>query len=64
KKKPRTAFTESQISELEKRFQSQKYLGSKERSELAGTLGLTDTQVKTWFQNRRMKLKRQRQEDT
>ncbi|XP_031554569.1 homeobox protein ceh-19-like [Actinia tenebrosa] len=57
-KKPRTSFSTEQIRELEKRFETQKYLGTKERAELAISLDLTDTQIKTWFQNRRMKLKR------
>lgn len=57
-KKPRTSFSSEQIRELEKRFETQKYLGTKERAELAMSLNLTDTQIKTWFQNRRMKLKR------
>lgn len=57
-KKPRTSFSTEQIRELEKRFETQKYLGTKERAELAISLNLTDTQIKTWFQNRRMKLKR------
>ncbi|XP_041369711.1 homeobox protein vent1-like [Gigantopelta aegis] len=59
KKKARTAFTNSQIHALERRFLDQKYLAASERSDLASSLGLTDQQVKTWFQNRRMKEKRQ-----
>ncbi|XP_020900256.1 homeobox protein XHOX-7.1 isoform X2 [Exaiptasia diaphana] len=58
RKKPRTSFTTEQVTALEKRFNSQKYLGTRERSELAEKLNLTDTQIKTWFQNRRMKQKR------
>ena len=61
-KKSRSSFSVEQVYELEKRFSHQKYLGTKERSEFAAALNLTDTQVKTWFQNRRMKLKRQRAE--
>jgi len=57
RKKPRTSFSAEQVIELEKRFKAQKYLGTKERAELAETLNLTDTQIKIWFQNRRMKLK-------
>ena len=62
KKKPRTAFSRDQIAELEKKFNDKKYLSSAERGELAERLKLSDMQVKTWFQNRRMKFKRQKEE--
>ncbi|XP_062507521.1 homeobox protein ceh-9-like [Corticium candelabrum] len=58
-KKPRTTFTDEQLFELERQFLRNKYLSAEERQLLADGLGLTDAQVKTWFQNRRMKLKRQ-----
>lgn len=45
----------SQVNELEKRFNKQKYLASSERAQLAKQLNMTDAQVKTWFQNRRTK---------
>jgi hypothetical protein len=61
-KKPRTTFTDMQIFQLERMFETQKYLSSVERHQLADLLNLTDTQVKTWFQNRRMKFKRQHNE--
>lgn len=51
-----------QIFQLERMFETQKYLSSVERHQLADLLNLTDTQVKTWFQNRRMKFKRQHNE--
>ncbi|CAL8267265.1 unnamed protein product [Merluccius merluccius] len=63
RKKPRTSFSRQQISELEKRFYRQKYLASAERSCLAKTLKMTDAQVKTWFQNRRTKWRRQTAEE-
>ena len=62
KKKPRTAFSRDQVAELEKKFTERKYLSSAERGELAEKLKLSDMQVKTWFQNRRMKYKRQTEE--
>ncbi|XP_034021579.1 T-cell leukemia homeobox protein 1 [Thalassophryne amazonica] len=63
KKKPRTSFTRLQICELEKRFHRQKYLASTERAALAKALKMTDAQVKTWFQNRRTKWRRQTAEE-
>ena len=62
RKKARTAFSREQVGELEKKFQEKKYLSSAERGELAERLKLSDMQVKTWFQNRRMKYKRQSEE--
>jgi alpha-galactosidase/6-phospho-beta-glucosidase family protein len=55
----RTAFTSSQLKALEEKFQEKKYLTISERNNLAKTMHLTDTQVKTWFQNRRTKWKKQ-----
>ncbi|XP_054166564.1 homeobox protein BarH-like 2 [Oppia nitens] len=55
----RTVFTELQLMGLERRFDSQKYLSTPDRAELARALGLTQLQVKTWYQNRRMKWKKQ-----
>ncbi|XP_012287523.1 T-cell leukemia homeobox protein 3 [Orussus abietinus] len=63
RKKPRTSFTRLQTAELEKRFQKQKYLASTERAALATSLKMTDAQVKTWFQNRRTKWRRQTAEE-
>ncbi|XP_075774447.1 T-cell leukemia homeobox protein 2 [Pelodiscus sinensis] len=63
RKKPRTSFSRLQICELEKRFHRQKYLASAERATLAKALKMTDAQVKTWFQNRRTKWRRQTAEE-
>ncbi|CAF1617884.1 unnamed protein product [Adineta ricciae] len=58
-RKARTAFTDQQLNCLEKSFERQKYLSVQDRMELAARLNLSDTQVKTWYQNRRTKWKRQ-----
>ncbi|XP_076316057.1 homeobox protein B-H1-like [Tachypleus tridentatus] len=58
-RKARTAFTDHQLRTLEESFERQKYLSVQDRMELAVKLNLTDTQVKTWYQNRRTKWKRQ-----
>ncbi|NXR39862.1 NANOG protein, partial [Zosterops hypoxanthus] len=58
KTKSRTAFSQDQLKALHQRFQSQKYLSPQQIRELAAALELTYKQVKTWFQNQRMKFKR------
>lgn len=55
----RTAFTSSQLQSLEETFHDKKYLTITERNNLAKSLRLSDTQIKTWFQNRRTKWKKQ-----
>ncbi|KAH8265142.1 hypothetical protein KR044_002088 [Drosophila immigrans] len=57
----RTAFTHAQLAYLERKFRCQKYLSVADRSDVAETLNLSETQVKTWYQNRRTKWKRQNQ---
>ncbi|KAM4557842.1 uncharacterized protein PAE49_012903 [Odontesthes bonariensis] len=59
-RRPRTAFTSQQLLELENQFKLSKYLSRPKRFEVATLLMLTETQVKIWFQNRRMKWKRSR----
>ncbi|XP_054721380.1 homeobox protein DBX1-B-like [Uloborus diversus] len=51
----RAVFSDAQRQGLEKRFQLQKYISKPDRKKLAEKLGLKDSQVKIWFQNRRMK---------
>lgn len=58
KKKTRTAFTNSQLQELERKFSQQKYLTKLDRKTLAKSLNLTEKHVKTWYQNRRTKWKK------
>ncbi|XP_075906165.1 ventral expressed homeobox [Nelusetta ayraudi] len=58
----RTKFTSEQIRKLESTFSKHRYLGALQRRKIAERLSLSETQVKTWFQNRRMKLKREVQD--
>ncbi|XP_011633817.1 homeobox protein Nkx-6.2-like [Pogonomyrmex barbatus] len=55
KKHTRPTFSGQQIFALEKTFEQTKYLAGPERAKLAYALGMSESQVKVWFQNRRTK---------
>ncbi|KAF7705127.1 homeobox protein Dlx4b [Silurus meridionalis] len=57
-RKPRTIYSSLQLAALHQRFQQTQYLALPERADLAAKLGLTQTQVKIWFQNKRSKYKK------
>ncbi|XP_064367844.1 homeobox protein notochord-like [Dromaius novaehollandiae] len=58
-KRVRTIFTSEQLARLEKEFARQQYMVGAERCLLAAALHLTEEQVKVWFQNRRIKWRKQ-----
>ncbi|XP_037676743.1 homeobox protein DBX2-like [Choloepus didactylus] len=59
----RAVFSEDQRKALEKMFQKQKYISKTDRKKLAINLGLKESQVKIWFQNRRMKWRNSKEKE-
>ena len=62
KKKQRPLFSTNQIQTMENEFTKCRYVTESRRAELAVDLNLTETQVKTWFQNRRTKWKKEKRD--
>ncbi|KAG7269717.1 hypothetical protein CRUP_026909 [Coryphaenoides rupestris] len=57
-KRPRTAFTAEQLQRLKGEFQASRYITEHRRQALAQELGLNESQIKIWFQNKRAKIKK------
>lgn len=60
-RQPRTdrlCFTPEQLQQLEASFERDKYLNHIEREQLSAVVGVTTSQIKTWYQNRRAKWKK------
>ncbi|ESN97229.1 hypothetical protein HELRODRAFT_85680 [Helobdella robusta] len=58
KKRPRFSYTRQQLKELEEHFLVNPYLTKSPMAQLSVKLNIPESQVKIWFQNRRMREKK------
>lgn len=63
-KRTRTAYTSNQLFELEREFNIGRYLCRARRIQIAKNLNLSEKQIKVWFQNRRMKDKKENKSES
>ncbi|KAF7282937.1 hypothetical protein GWI33_001794 [Rhynchophorus ferrugineus] len=59
---PRTRFTSCQREQLENEFILDRYVSKTKIEDIAERLGVTETQVKTWFQNRRARFRKEQKQ--
>lgn len=63
-RRDRLNFTDFQLMRLEESFSEKKYIIGADRKSLADELGISEIQVKNWYQNRRTRWKRERKPDS
>ncbi|XP_020614463.1 homeobox protein engrailed-2-A-like [Orbicella faveolata] len=63
RQKQRPLFTPEQLHKLEEEFVNEKYISKSRRCKLALEISLTEAQVRTWFQNRRTRWRKEVHEE-
>ena len=63
REKYRTVYNEWQKMQLEKHYTTNTYISESQKLDIAQDVGLSERQVKIWFQNRRAKDRRQKYKD-